>query len=66
MKDYDIFGHPVTVFYKGSDTYKTKLGTLCSLGVFILSMMYLNIRLSALIEMDDPEVLIMTKTLLEH
>ena len=66
VKDVDIFGHPVTVFYKGSDTYKTKLGLFFTLGVFVLTMSYLMIQLSAMADMSDPEVLIMTKTLLQH
>ena len=64
--DFDIFGHPVTVFYKGSDTYKTKLGFLCTFGVFMLTISYLIIKLIAVVAMSDPEVLIMTKTMTEQ
>ena len=43
MKDLDIFGHPVTVFYKGKDSYKTKLGFLCTLLVWFLTLSYMGI-----------------------
>lgn len=35
----DIFGQPITVQYKGSDTYKTKLGTVCTIAVTVLVLM---------------------------
>ena len=36
FKDSDIFGLPVTVNYRGRDTYKTKLGAFCSLFAYVL------------------------------
>lgn len=65
-RDFDMFGHPVKVFYKGSDTYKTKLGLLCTMIVCALTLSYFTVQLIALVTMSDPDVLIMTKTLLEH
>ena len=65
VKDYDIFGHPVTVFYKGTDTYKTKLGLLCTLGVWFLTLSYTFIQLTELMVMEEPDVLVFTKTLTE-
>ena len=32
----DFYGHPVGVHYRGSGTYKTKLGALCSLITVVL------------------------------
>ena len=32
----DTFGRPLSVNYKGSDTYKTKLGAFCTLAVYVL------------------------------
>ena len=32
----DVFGQPITVLYKGSETYKTKVGALCSVLVTVL------------------------------
>ena len=31
FKNWDVFGHPITINYKGSGTYKTKLGALITL-----------------------------------
>ena len=32
----DVFGHPVWVNYRGSGSFKTKMGALCSLATLIL------------------------------
>ena len=32
----DIFGQPISVLYKGSDTYKTKLGAICTILTSVL------------------------------
>ena len=63
LLNLDMFGHPVTLFYQGSDVYKTKLGALISIGVLVLSWSYLYVRIISLLEMSDPEVLIMRKGL---
>ena len=36
--EQDIFGHPIHVNYKGRDTYKIRIGALCTLltGLVIL------------------------------
>ena len=36
LVDKDIYGHPVSVNYQGSDTFKTKLGALVTLCTFTL------------------------------
>ena len=32
----DIYGHPIGVNYKGSDTYRTKLGALFTITAYVL------------------------------
>ena len=32
----DIFGHPITVNYKGGDTFQTRLGAICTLLYYVL------------------------------
>ena len=34
--DRDIFGQKINVFYKGDDSYKTKLGAFCTFLTYIL------------------------------
>mmetsp|Transcript_12736 Transcript_12736/g.17156 ORF Transcript_12736/g.17156 Transcript_12736/m.17156 type:complete len:164 (-) Transcript_12736:1228-1719(-) len=34
--DWDIYGQPITVQYRGSDTLKTRMGALCTLITYIL------------------------------
>ena len=36
----DIFGQPVTVFYKGSDVYQTKMGALCTMLTYAFVIVY--------------------------
>ena len=36
LVDRDIFGQPITVLYKGSDVYRTKMGCCITFGTFIL------------------------------
>ena len=43
--DCDIFGHPISVHYRGSDTFKTWLGSICTLTVYVL-MLVNTIQLS--------------------
>ena len=38
----DIFGHPVTVNYKGEDSFKTWLGAFCTVALFVLSIVNLT------------------------
>ena len=46
----DIYGHPVSVNYQGSDTFKTKLGALVSLCTFTLILFNL---VNTLVAFDD-------------
>ena len=39
LVDRDIFGEPITVLYKGSNTYKTKIGAFCAISVTVLMLM---------------------------
>ena len=34
--DQDIFGHAITVHYRGRDSFKTCLGSLCTLATYVL------------------------------
>ena len=37
----DIYGQPITVLYKGSEVFRTKLGALFSLATYVLVLMEL-------------------------
>ena len=32
----DIFGHAIGVHYRGDDTFKTRLGALCTIATYVL------------------------------
>lgn len=36
LKSLDIFGYPIGVHYKGSDTYQTRLGAVCTFLAYVL------------------------------
>ena len=36
FKSLDIFGHPIGVHYKGSETFQTHLGALCTILAYVL------------------------------
>ena len=53
----DVLGHPLSVNYKGSDTFQTKLGAFISISVQALVLTQLILKLLDLIEMNDPSIL---------
>ena len=36
MVSKDIYGHPVGINYRGSDSYQTKMGAFCTLATLIM------------------------------
>ena len=40
MVSRDQYGHPISINYRGSDSYQTKLGALCTLATQILILIY--------------------------
>ena len=40
MMRFDIFGHPISVHFKGEETYKTRLGVFVS--ICVLAFMTFN------------------------
>ncbi len=36
FREFDFFGEPVTVYYKGKSKYKTKIGAFFSIALFIV------------------------------
>ena len=52
----DMLGHPITINYKGEDTYKTKIGAFLSIGVQVMVLIFLTMKMIALIDMSDPYI----------
>ena len=42
VKDVDIYGSPIGVHYKGNDSYKTWLGSLCTIAIYVLMVVNLT------------------------
>ena len=51
---YDNFGIPITVNYKGEDTYKTWFGAICTFSVWVLMFFYVNRMYDELVNRIDP------------
>ena len=56
LTNRDNLGHPITVNYKGSDTYQTKLGGFFTIGIRAMMLIYLLITVIALVAMSDPNI----------
>ena len=56
LRNRDSFGHPVTVGYKGSDTYSTNIGGILSLLVKGFTAALVFMSLQELVLMEDPQI----------
>ena len=52
---YDQFGVPITVNYKGDDTYKTFFGAICTICVIILMLMFTFDAFDKMVNRTDPD-----------
>lgn len=55
VTSYDSFGVPITVNYKGDDTYKTLFGAICTLFVVALMLFYSYSGIVQLVERTEPD-----------
>ena len=53
----DVLGHPLSVNYKGSDTFQTKLGAFISIGVQMAVLAQLVLKSLDMFNMSDPSIL---------
>ena len=56
VRNRDIFGHPITVFYKGEDAYSTFFGGMMSLVVKVLTFVLFLQAIQEIIHMEQPMV----------
>ena len=61
----DMLGHPITINYMGEDTYKTKMGASLSIVVQVMVLIFLTMKIIALIEMSDPQTSIQERPIYE-
>ncbi len=54
LKQFDVFGEAVGVNYKGDQTYKTVLGSLCSLTLKVFMLLYASYELLHLLQYKHP------------
>ena len=56
FKSVDIYGHSISLTYKGNDTFKTKLGALMSIIVGFMLFAFSLYKFIVLVNSIDPEV----------
>ena len=59
----DIYGHPITVNYKGESFYNTKLGALMSLLTIGLGLALGWSKIQSMVSRDNSHILQLTNTL---
>jgi len=56
FKNLDIYGHQISLTYKGSDTFKTKLGALISVIVRTMLLAFASYKFNVLANKIEPDV----------
>ena len=56
LKDCDVFGHPISVYYKGEETYPSVLGGVLTVAVQILTLILVLISVKEIWLMEDPTI----------
>jgi len=53
----DIYGHAVTVNYRGASSYKTKLGAFLTIITYVTFLTYAAVKSIRLVNLDRPEII---------
>lgn len=61
LRQADIFGHPITLSYKGSEAHKTLLGALISIFVFLATLILMAAAFQEVALMEDPRIQIYSR-----
>lgn len=56
VRNRDALGHPIGVFYKGSDKYQTVPGGCCSMAVMTLVLVMFVISIAEVFMMEEPMI----------
>ena len=56
LESLDIFGEKFPITYKKKETYRTRLGGVCSLLVKSLTLVLLVVLLKSMFLMEEPEI----------
>ena len=62
----DMLGHPLSINYKGSATFKTILGAILSIGIQVLVLIQLIQLTIDMVQMNDPIILSYSRPLYEE
>ena len=53
LHNFDFFGHPITVNYRGNDKYQTSFGSLVSIICFALMLAFSLFKFKTMVNRDD-------------
>ena len=56
IKDFDVFGHPISVYYKGEETYQNMLGGILTVLVQILTLILVLNSAKEIWQMNEPTI----------
>ena len=62
FKTFDIYGEPVGVNFKGSNTYQTKMGATATLISYLLIMIYSAYLVTIIINKSESSVIVYPTT----
>lgn len=62
----DVFGHPLSVNYKGSDIFQTKIGAFFSIVTQLMTLGILVIKSIELVNMSDPSLQLYRRPIYEE
>ena len=57
----DIFGHPISVTYRGDSFFKTNLGAIFSILMFMFTLFYSVIQIGDFLHVSNPDVISLEK-----
>ena len=60
--NFDIFGHPVGVNFKGEDTFKTRVSAFCTVEMYMLTIFSLTTLITAFNDNSKLEVSVLRST----
>ena len=61
----DLFGFPIAVNYKSNPTHNTRLGTFFTICIYLLTLCFLFVKMKDMVGMEDPNIIILTKNMLQ-
>ena len=53
---FDVFGQPISINYRGRETFQTALGALVTLGLYVFLLTYSMMSVLGALDFQDPKI----------